>query len=261
MENFVDVGTDSSAPFCAYGDESCYQDRLVYAFAIFRRQDIEKAEKVLEFLRDKYKIPSEIPLHCRVLYNGHQREKNGLQHLSPEDVTEIISKLVYHLSKLPVLCSFAYFDHSKISNQDVFVPGVGNWETIPNEPKGILGLLMKSCFAVADDGSQGPRSEKCEIFISAEPTKIKFLGDTRYQAHKGYSGFTDIRPMDGKVYKIQPHIISSKQWRDFPLIQIADIFSYICSHVEPSLLDNNSFTKILKTMRWVRRKFVLDLQE
>jgi hypothetical protein len=249
MTNVIVVGTDPTAPFCAYGDESQYGDVLTYALAIFRREQVPKAEQVLEFLRERYVFPPQVPIHCKILFSGDQRRKHGLDHLDPGQVNDLVSKLVYHLNKLPALCRFG---RTLLPDREILVPPDDDFPALPSEPKGVMGLLANSCFAVPRDGSHGPTPDQIEIFVSEDKTMIRFMRERRHQAHRGYSGFSDIGSPDGRVFRVEPRIVPGDQWQKHPLLQVADVFGYICSHADPPMERNDFFTKLLRSMPWSR---------
>ena len=62
---------------------------------------------------------------------------------------------------------------------------------------------------------------------------VKFIGPKRSRADRMYSGFSDIGAPGGSVFQLQPTVVKSCS---HPLLQLADIAAYICSH---SLDDSN----------------------
>lgn len=257
MSNVIPIGQNSEPRFCVYGDESQFRDILVFAYAIFHRRDVQNATKVLEELRQHYRIPSKAPIHCRVLHNAKARRKYHLDHLDDGDVSALIAAVVDQMKSIPAACRFAW---TRLPNRDPLVDSVDPSWVLPNEPKGVLGILMQTCFAVPADGSQGPSATECDIFVSADRTKIRFLGQKRYQAHRGYSGFSDVEAPQGQVFHIEPHVIPDDRWRDQPLLQVADVFAYTSSHADPELQREDFFTKLLKTMYWSRATLVLETE-
>jgi len=76
--NIKKVGQNPKAPFCAFGDDSAYKDVLAYAYAVFHRKNISKAKKALNSIKEKFHIPIDVPIHCRILFSGNQRKKANL---------------------------------------------------------------------------------------------------------------------------------------------------------------------------------------
>ena len=103
-----EFGKSIDAPFCAFGDDSQYKNVLVYAYAIFHRSNVSKAKKVLRKLKKKYQIPKSLPIHCRILFSGDQRRKNGLEHISIIGVKQLISHLIEKMNNVPSLSRYAY---------------------------------------------------------------------------------------------------------------------------------------------------------
>lgn len=254
MSNVIPVGANPKSQFCLYGDESRFRDVLVFAFAVFHRQDLERARGILAAIRNEYRVPPRIPIHCRVLFNSEARKKHGIDHLDQPAVNALVTDLVRHTTDVPAACRFAW---TAFPDRDPLVDSSDPSWVLPSEPKGVIGLLMQACFAVAADGREGPPATESEIFVSADPTKIRFLGDRRYQAHRGYRGFSDVDSPVGHVFDVTPHVVPADRWAEQPLLQLADVFAYICSHADPSLNGDDFFTRLLKGMRWSRATLVL----
>ena len=254
MSNVISIGRNPDARFCVYGDESRFRTVLVFAFAVFHRQNLEHAHSILTAIRREYRIPPTTPIHCRVLYNSDARKKHGVDHLDQPTVDALIAALVGQLKDVPVACRFAW---TALPDRDPLVNSTDPSWILPSEPKGVIGLLMQACFAVAADGGEGPAASESEVFVSADPTKIRFLGDKRYQAHRGYGGFSDVDSPPGQVFDIRPHIVTANRWKEQPLLQVADVLAYICSHADPLLNRDDFFTRLLKGMYWSRATLVL----
>lgn len=254
VSNLIPIGSNPTTRFCLYGDESRFQSSLVYAFAVFYREHLDSAYAVLADVRREFRIPSTTPIHCRVFYNSDARRKHGVGHLDQVAVDGLVTDLVERMLAVPAACRFAW---TALPVRDPLVDSSDPTWVLPNEPKGVMGLLMQACFAVAPDGSEGPSASESEIFISADPTKIRFLGDRKYQAHRGYRGFSDVDSQSGQVFDIQPHVVPADRWDEQPLLQVADVFAYICSHANPSHNRGDFFTRLLRGMYWSRATLVL----
>lgn len=255
MDNVIPVGSNTNSRFCAYGDESRHKDILVYAYAGFDRENIGHAEKVVDMLRKEYKFPKRLPIHCRVLYNAEARRKCGLSHLNFEKVNKLIGQLINQMNEIPVVCRFAW---TALTDKQPLVDSSDPEWRLPNEPKGIIGILMQGCFAVPADGSQGLPANETEIFVSADSTKIQFMGKKRYQAHRGYRGFSDIGAPTGEIFGIQPRVIPNDRWMEHPLLQVGDVFAYICSHIDQTMVRDDFYTNLLKSITyWSRATLIL----
>ncbi|MGJ4748149.1 hypothetical protein ACQV5M_17450 [Leptospira sp. SA-E8] len=254
MTETIIIGNNPDAKYIAFGDDSQYKNILTFAFAILKKEHLAEAISVLEYFRSHYKFPDDVPIHCRVLFSGAQREKHGLSHLDPNDIKEMISKIFYHSKKIPILCRYAT---SVLSDKELILDKDDDFPEIKNDPKGILGLLMQGCFAVPGNGQEGPTAKDTEIFVSSDKTKIKFFGDRKNQAEKLYSGFSDIDAPSDVVNRIQPNIIENKDWKQRPLIQLADVFSYVCSHADLKLQNSDYFTDLIKSISYVKKSMEL----
>lgn len=261
--NVITVGGDT-AEYLAFGDDSQYGDTLVYAFAIIHRSRISVTESRLAALKRRYRIPDAVPLHCRVLFSGDQREKAGLGHLTPQSAKQIFERVITIMNRGPVFIRYAVADLAECK------AAMGNELQMYNkngiesdrlsvivDPKAILGLLMQTCFAVPADGSEGPTSSQCTIYVSSDATRVKFIGPQRKRADRMYSGFSSIGAPEGQVYQLSPIAVKEEQQ---PLLQLADIAAYTCSHAIEACETNSFFrTQQNRFKYWLRKRFVADL--
>jgi hypothetical protein len=235
-DNTITIGNNPSSPYIAYGDESSYKQNLVFAFAVISRKDVKRAEERIKIIKERYKIPQKEIIHCRVLFNEKAREKHQLNHLTRKQIFEIIEKIVRVVNKMPMILRYSYYQLPKEGHgaEDTSITlDLQNNDGEPTETeihlkrKGILGLLMQSCFLIPPDGTKGPPASECEIIISEEKSKTKFLGNQKRQAHGWASGFSAVGAPRDKVFKIEPTIAKSNE---HDLLQVADVLAYICSH-------------------------------
>jgi len=236
--------------FCAYGDDSQYENVLVYAFAIIHRKNLEEFNKAINGIRAEYKFPETEPIHCRILFSGDQRKKRNLDHI---DFRSLISRLIEEANKVPILCRYC---HTNLPKNKIMHEKYEDFPQITNDTKGILSILLQGCFAVAANGTEGPTSKDTQIFVSGDKTVIKFIGDTRKQAELHYSAYSEIGASEGEEFFINPHIIQNADWKNYPLLQLADIYSYICSHALNTKDETNYFLKEFKKIKHYSGSFM-----
>lgn len=116
----IHVGISDDASYLAYGDDSQFGDVLKYAFAITRSNRIRAVEARIAALKERFKIPKEMALHCRVLFSGQQREKAGIGHLTPEDVRSIVARAITIMNQGRVLIRYA------VGNRAEFGAAIGD---------------------------------------------------------------------------------------------------------------------------------------
>jgi hypothetical protein len=225
----IQVGRDKTAPFVAFGDDSQYGDSLSFAFVLVPRTRLRFAERKLERLKSRFKIPQDATLHCRTLFSGQQREKCGLGHLAPGDVRAIVASAVTIINEVNGRVHFAVQDGSaffsglgsevRMHNQD---GSLGIELPVTPDPKGLLGIMAFACFPL--DGRHGPTASQCEIYVSEDKTKISFIGEKRSRADSHYAGMFE----HGNAFgQLNANIVAANA---APLLQLADIASYVCSH-------------------------------
>lgn len=239
------VGQNSCAPFCAFGDDSAYKDILVYAYAVFHRHHIEKAERRLSRLKRKFKIPHDVPVHCRVLFSGHQREKIGLSHLSPIDVKKFIAKVIERMNTVPCWLRYSYCRVDELIDYSEIYPD--DEELIFHyDPKAILGSLSQSCFLPHKGDMSLPLAEDIEIFTSSDKTKVKFVNNKKRRADRLCSGFTAVGTREKKTVKLVPTVVE----KECSLLQVADVFAYICSHALSKKCETPFFKMQLEKVKY-----------
>ena len=264
-KNVINVSSDP-AEYLAFGDDSQYGDTLVYTFAIIHRNRISVTESRLVALKRRYRIPDAVPLHCRVLFSGDQREKAGLGHLTPQSAKQIVERAITIMNRGSVLIRYAVADLAEckvtMGNELQMYDKSGTESdrlSVIVDPKAVLGILMQSCFAVPADGSEGPTSSQCTIYVSDDATRVKFVGPQRKRADRMYSGFSSIGAPEGQVYQLSPIPMREEQQ---PLLQLADIAAYTCSHAF-EVRETSSFfrTQHNRFKHWLRKRYVADVSQ
>lgn len=233
----VIVGNNPGSEFLAFGDDSQFGNSLTFAFAIVRRNHLKRAQKELSVLREKYNIPHEFGIHCRVLFSRNAREKIGLGHLTEDDAREIVGRIVSIFNQVPMILRFGVCD---LDGFRQFAEKQGNILTLDHvdgkstkeipitvDPKGVIGLLAQVCFAVPPDGKNGLPANQCEIFVAKDETKVKLFGNNKSKAHRTYAGFSDIGASPDEVLRIEP-IVTTPDECD--MLEYADVAAYLTSH-------------------------------
>ncbi|MCT7315572.1 hypothetical protein N5I87_06115 [Ralstonia sp. CHL-2022] len=185
----------------------------------------------MDQIKRRFSIPTSTVLHCRTLFNGRQREKMGLSHLDPGDVRAIIAQAITAINEVRGRVHYAVQNFTAFAKQlgselhfhsNDGTPSV----TLPVsvEPKGLLGMLAIACFPLGQFHVNGPSAAQCEIFVSEDRTKISFLGERRTRADSLYAGFLDTGTA---LMQLNAHVVAADA---DPLLQLADIAAYVCSH-------------------------------
>lgn len=253
----ISVGADTKAEYLAFGDDSQFGDTLAFAFVVLKRSRLTYAEDRLRGLKQLYRIPNDVRLHCRVLFNENARNKAGLTHLTHDDARAIVRRAVRLINRVPMMLRYSHDSLSRFANAlgsqiELTHETDGSKTTLPvtPDPKGVLGILMQTCLIVSPDGSQGPTASQCEIFVAEDPTKVGFIGPRRRRADRMYSGFSDVGAPSGGVFQLQPTALKAG---DAPMLQLADIAAYMCSHAIGASVEQNFFREQLGMVtHWTR---------
>lgn len=222
MNKTIDIRNDPSAQYVAFGDDSKFGDILVFAFFVIARKDIDRMNKRIAKIKRKFGVPEVTILHCRELFHPHPREKAGLGHLSSERARSIVGHIIHELNVLDCRVSYAFL---RSRPGEMVLPGVGGIP-VHYDDKGMLSMLAQACYS-RPGGALDPRTGACEIFVAEDRTKIQFLGAEFGRADKWTAGFSDVGAEPGTVFRITPRPIPVA---GHPMMQIADVLAYTCSH-------------------------------
>jgi len=164
-----------------------------------RRSRIGVIIRELDRIKDGFKIPRSTPLHCRVLFGFHQRDKAGLGHLTREDAQSAVIRCLLLLNNYGMHVKFA---HARLSE---FSAKLGDTLTLSDQqqrnpielavhhdPKGLISLLSRTSMIIPWADRKLPRFNAVEIVASADKTQAKLFGNGSRQAHNLLQGFSDI---------------------------------------------------------------------
>jgi|GEM_PF-2192849 len=235
----IRLGQTGVAPFVAYGDESQHFDVLTYAYVIARRDTLPSLEEGVLILKEKYGIPREKELHCRFLCSPTGRKKGGFDFLTREIVEDLLYDAFDLMAREQVAIRFAITDYRKHGNEYgdniVLTDGAGQ-QTAHKvhrlasggiDPKAILGNLSSHLWAISLTGASSPTPKECDIYVSAEHSLVRFIGDKARKAHEHYSAFIGINAPPGHIFRIEPKVTT---YAESFMVQLADIAAFTCSH-------------------------------
>ena len=251
--NIISHGSNTNAKYLAFGDDSQYEDILVFAYVLILRSKLNRVISEFEKIKEKFKFSPNSKIRCRVLFSGHQREKNGLGHLTQNNIRSLLFHVVTLLNKHDIGVYFSYASASagKLAfGENTFLEMndlEGNKSLMKSnyDPKGILGILSQSCWA-GIDATKYPTVNDCEIFAAEDETKINWIGDTKNRADRWLSGFSDVGAPQGSVFKLKPSV---KPSNFSPCFELADIAAYIYSHSLDANLENLLFKELTREIK------------
>ncbi|MCW8449755.1 nucleoside triphosphate pyrophosphohydrolase family protein [Legionella quinlivanii] len=260
----ISIGSEHNE-YLAFGDDSQFKDTLAYAFIVIHSDKLEFVQSRIKRIKKIYRIPEHVPLHSRVLFSGNARDKEGLSHLNPYMIKNLIIKIIDLINRTPMYVRYATC--SLKEHEDFFTKSGTEIELsdkdaelkqkllVTPDPKGLLGLLAHFSLATPPEDPQIPGYDKCQIIISKDPTKVKLFGSQRRQAHYWSQGFSDIGSDGDTVYKMLPLV---QEMKETLMLEIADIVSYICSHALDNSTDNKNlfFLEQLNRIKyWTRSRY------
>lgn len=252
------VGASSSTHYVAVGDDSVFEGAIVYGFAIFRRTRLKRLVQGVKDIKQRFRIPDDVDIHCKDFLHECSRSRLGIHHLSNTDVESVYRNVVTLLNQCDVLVKYGLAFEDKIrgiwDSGTLVLEGGDSTVEVPvrYDPKGILGLLAQTCFSSAPGAGHGPSAEELEIFIAPDSTKVKFLGGAR-QAHNWARGFSDMGT--GTVLEVVPNIGGCPK----ELFELADVIAYMCSHAAHGRAKQPFFYGLLSSVKSkVRNEYVTD---
>lgn len=232
--NTIPVGLNSHSKYVAFGDDCQFNDIYGYAYIVVKRSRIPWIIRELEAIKTLFSFPTEVTLHCRVMFSGDQRRKAGLSHLTREGIESIVIRCLLLLNNAGVHVRF-----SSGSLQE-FKDTMGNtltmWDHVNatklhaplhHDPKGLISLLSQMCLMVPAPDRRFARSEEWEIVVSKDTTPAKLIGKGSRQAHHLMNGFSSIGAPEGQVFQFTPRISTEAT---HPLLQLADVAVYALCH-------------------------------
>ena len=253
----IPAGGDRAAKYVAFGDDSQFGDTLAFAFVVVRRDRLRYAEERLNGLKRLYRIPNDVRLHCRVLFHKVARINAGLDHLTDDDARAILRRAVELINRVPMILRYSHDSLSRFASSlgnEIELTGEADTTkiTVPVnvDPKGLLGILMQACFAVPPNRSQGPTASDCEIIVAEDRTKVAFIGPQRRRADSMYRGYSDVGAPTGGVFQLQPTVLKAN---DSPMLQLADIAAYMCSHAAAASPEQSFFREQLGLVTYSTR--------
>lgn len=192
----ISIGNNPNASHVVYGDDCYYENILVFAFVGIKRELIQKVEQELIEIKKHFKIPNELPLHCRVLFNPDQRRKKNISHLTTDDARSVIYRAVSIMNRNSIYLRFA-FTYMDIAKEYFDIPfemkNVENTisDIVPAvaDPKGILSMLMPMCLTPYPGL---PILSNQESIVAEDATRIKFIGKEKRRVDSRYRAYSDI---------------------------------------------------------------------
>ncbi len=85
-----------------FGDESSSSEQATYGLFAIADQHLRSLNLIVEEARRSLGATGAEPLHCRVLFNGHQRKKSAFSAASQADVMQACRKLLGQVASLNV---------------------------------------------------------------------------------------------------------------------------------------------------------------
>lgn len=250
---FPEIGKDTSAHYIAYGDDSSYEEILLYGFVICRRENIFRLEKDILFLKREFGIPNDIPIHMRKLLSGDYRKKYGITKLDRIRQPIFFRKIVNIVNKNNCITRFCY---TVIPESGKLLKEAGEMDVVRfvENHKAIIHQMAAACFCPYIENNTVVLSPNdFEVYISEDKTKIKYAeGMPKRQAHYLAEALIPItNPVQpGEFYRLRPNIQSMK---GNLYLQFADAVVYMLTHALSKKCTEDSFSYQLSRIKYLIR--------
>lgn len=97
-----------------YGDESVNNNIVCYAIYAIPTNLVEPAENILKDIKKKFNIPQNYFLHCKELFNGHERERLDFN-INLENIRNLYVEIAHKFKTADTIC--CYIDKREIKNE------------------------------------------------------------------------------------------------------------------------------------------------
>lgn len=263
LNHRIPVGINHGTPYLAFGDDSQYEGLLTFAYVVIPKVKIVRVMRELRNLKKKFKFPDGVPIHCRVLFSGQQRDKRGLGHLTRDDPMRVIHHCITLINKYDLFVRYAY---AREENWKTLWGGKNVLElfndagqvvehSVATNPKGVLGMLAQACWTTSGN-LNAPKAVDCEIYAAKDTTMTGFMGDKQKQAHNWISGLSTVDAPEGQWLDIRP---SFEPGEYGALLDLADVAAYTFCHALHGRAIEPKFVEVAERVRWwSRAEFHLD---
>lgn len=109
-----------------YGDESVNNNIVCYAICAIPTNLVKPAENILKDLKKKFNIPEKYFLHCKELFNGHERERLDFN-INLENIRNLYMEIAYKFKTADMIC--CYVDKREIKNEKEVIEWGGGVKT------------------------------------------------------------------------------------------------------------------------------------
>ena len=226
----TEAGQNSKSSFIAYGDDSAYEEILIYGFVICERSQASKLEKEVINIKKEFGIPDKIPIHMKSLLSGQYRKKNNISNFGRSQQSLFFEKVVNILNKNRCIVRYCY---TVVPDSGKIFPKDSPDEEIPliENHKATIHQMAAACFTpYIENGRLIFTAKDFEVFLSHDSTKVKFSPKSpRKQAHFLSELLipTTNPPKPGTYIRLKPNIQLMKK---NILLQFTDVVVYILSH-------------------------------
>ena len=255
----IEAGNDPNSPYVAFGDDSEYEDVLLYAYIICPRQKLPNLERGIYQLKKEFDIPQNVPIHLRNLLSGQYRAKHNITNFNQTRQAVFYRKAINLLNRTKC---FARFTYTLIPESGRLLPENNPTDQIQivEDRKVILHQMAAACLIpYSENGIQLFSVTDFEVFISKDKTKVKLeKSGRRRQAHFMSEALipTSHPPRQDSYARLKPVFEESK---DNIFLQFADVLVYILAHAHSKKNEHKVFKyQASRIKAFIRHTFVTE---
>jgi len=198
-----------------FGDESIFNNAIVYGVAVIPVKSREVVEQKIFSLKEENGVPGNTEIHCKDIFHPIARTKTEWNNLDNEKIEGLLSAIAIIVRRSEGFFQIGFIDKRQWPK---ILPAEKDFPETPVGDKLLCGFAFQAAIAPLE-GSIG--TPNIRLFIDYDQTKIPWFGKKR-QAHRNYRGWSGV----------------SKQWiepeprpeQKPPLLELADIVAYVSTH-------------------------------
>lgn len=198
-----------------FGDESPFNNAIAYGIVVVPVAAVPDVEHSILALKERMGVPGDTEIHCNVLFNDSAKSKTVWAIHSEHEIEQLLSEIAVVAKRLRVFFRVGLIDKRQWPK---VLPADGEFPKCPLDDKQLCGLAFQAAVAPLEESVGIPN---VRLWVDYDHTKIPWFGKKR-QAYRNYRSWSGI----------------SKQWLEPqpkpnqkpPLLQLADIVSYVSSH-------------------------------
>jgi hypothetical protein len=198
----------------AFADDSVTDHVVTCGVLVLPEGRVASAEELLAMTKQRFGLPPEVPLHCRVMFAGDARRGTPWEGLSPERISELVHEVCAALKDITERPLVAVIDPHAAPPQ-VMSPG-GEPRRLDVKEVASFAHMSTTTILAERYGPEGFR-----VWTDPDRTQIPWA-EGRRRADRTRSPFIDLGP-EREPPRLTPIVEEDPKRR---LLEVADLYAY-----------------------------------